>query len=388
MKAMILAAGKGTRVRPITYTLPKPMMPLVRKPVMESIIEHLRSYGVDQIVINTSHLAPMIENYFRDGERFGVHIAYSFEGRLVGGELKGEALGSAGGMKKVQDFSGFFDGPFIVLCGDALIDLDISKVLEFHKEKAAIATIVLKDVPRSEVSKYGVVQLDEDGRILRFQEKPSVEEAVSTTVNTGIYMFDPKVFDYIPSGVEYDIGGDLFPALIKAGKPVYGISLPFQWVDIGTIPDYWEASRLILTGKVRGYTMPGLKLRDGIYGGINLRVNLDNLEIKPPVYIGSSTHIEDGAMIYGPTIIGSSCVIESGAIVRECIVSDYTRISSVANLERKIVFGNKCIEPSGESLDIEEHDIGWVVDDVRKEMELTETHKMLMDLARELSGRE
>lgn len=157
MKAMILAAGEGTRVRPITFLLPKPMIPLVRTPVMELIIQHLKSFGINQIIVNTSHLAPLIENYFRDGERFNVQIAYSFEGKLVNGELKGEALGSAGGMKKVQNFSGFFDETFMVVCGDAFIDLDISKVLEFHATRKSIATIVLKDVPRSKVYKYGVV---------------------------------------------------------------------------------------------------------------------------------------------------------------------------------------------------------------------------------------
>ncbi len=381
MKAMILAAGKGTRVRPLTQAIPKPMIPLVRKPVMESIIELLKQHGVQEIVVNTSHLAPAIENYFRDGEQFGVSMAYSFEGRLVDGELQGVALGSAGGMKKIQEFSGFFDETFIVLCGDALIDLDISQALRVHRERGAMATIILKDVPREEVYKYGVVETDVTGRILQFQEKPAVEEAVSTTINTGIYIFEPEVLDYVPSGREYDIGGQLFPALVAAGVPFFGIALPFQWVDIGSIPDFWEANRTVLSGGVNGYRLPGREVRPGVRIGINVSLDLDRVHIEPPVYIGSGTRIADGARIEGPSVIGANCVVEGGAVLRECLVEDYTRIAKVAELERKIVFGGKCIQPDGQFLDIGETDIGWIMDDARKEVTLNETQQMLYDLA-------
>jgi mannose-1-phosphate guanylyltransferase len=138
MKAMILAAGKGTRVRPITQTIPKPMIPILQKPVMEFLVELLRQHGFDQIMVNVSHLADVIENYFRDGQKFGVQIAYSFEGRIEEGEMIGEAIGSAGGMKRIQDFSPFFDDTFVVLCGDALIDLDLTAAVKWHREKGAI----------------------------------------------------------------------------------------------------------------------------------------------------------------------------------------------------------------------------------------------------------
>src|SRR6476469_8036953 len=179
MKAMILAAGKGTRVRPITQTIPKPMIPILQKPVMEFLVELLRQHGFDQIMVNVSHLADVIENYFRDGQKFGVQIAYSFEGRI-------------------EDFSPFFDDTFVVLCGDALIDLDLTAAVKWHREKGAIATIVMKSVPREEVPSYGVVVTDESGKVKAFQEKPSVEEALSTDINTGIYIFEPEIFKYIP----------------------------------------------------------------------------------------------------------------------------------------------------------------------------------------------
>lgn len=384
MKGMLLAAGKGTRIRPITYELPKPMIPLIRKPVMEYIIEHLKSHGVDQLIINTSHLAPLIEDYFRDGNRLGVQIAYSFEGELVDGEIVGKALGSAGGMKRVQDFSGFFSETFIVVCGDAVIDLDIAQAVEFHKSRKAIATIILKDVPASDVWKYGVVKSDDDGKILQFQEKPKIEEAVSRTINTGIYIFEPGIFDFIPAGREFDIGGNLLPELVKNGGPVYGMTPPFQWIDIGSVADYWEASMAILTGKVKGYGIPGKEVKENIHAGINVSADLDKIDLTPPVYIGSSTSIGPGARIYGPALIGSGCVIEPGAVIRECLVGDYTRISSAANLERTIVFGNKCIDPSGKFMDIDELDIGWIVDDARKKWAPSEIHRLLMETAKDV----
>lgn len=170
MKAMILAAGKGTRVRPITYTIPKPLIPILQKPVMEFLLELLRQHGFDQIMVNVSHLAHEIEGYFRDGQRFGVDIGYSFEGSIVDGELVGEAVGSAGGLRKIQDFNTFFDDTFVVLCGDALIDLDLTAAVKQHRANGAIATVITKKVPKEDVPSYGVVVTDENGRIKSFQE--------------------------------------------------------------------------------------------------------------------------------------------------------------------------------------------------------------------------
>jgi mannose-1-phosphate guanylyltransferase len=386
MKAMILAAGKGTRVRPITHVLPKPMIPLVRKPVMEFLVEHLKAHGVNQLMVNTSHLAPVIEEYFRDGDRFGVQMAYSFEGDLMGGQIKGKAIGSAGGMKKIQDFSGFFDETFVVLCGDALVDVDFAEVLRFHRDRKSVATLVLRDVQPEDVSKYGVVQTDASGRIMRFQEKPTREQAVSSTINTGIYVFEPEIFRYIPSGVEFDIGGQLLPELVRNGQSIFGITLPFTWLDIGSVPDYWEATGLLLRGKVAGFTMPGEEIRPGIYCGINVQIAWDRVRIDGPVYIGSSTSVGDGATIIGPTVIGSGCVIQPGATLRECILADYTRISSVAVLEQKLVFGSKCIEPSGRYLDIEESQIRWLMDDARTKEELSEIEMQLIEEVKTLTA--
>ena len=366
MKAMILAAGKGTRVRPITQTIPKPMIPILQKPVMEFLVELLRQHGFDQIMVNVSHLADVIENYFRDGQKFGVQIAYSFEGRIEEGEMIGEALGSAGGMKRIQDFSPFFDDTFVVLCGDALIDLDLTAAVKWHREKGAIATIVMKSVPREEVPSYGVVVTDDSGKIQAFQEKPSVEEALSTDINTGIYIFEPEIFKYIPSGEEYDIGSQLFPALVAEGAPFYGISMDFEWVDIGKVPDYWRAIQSVLLGQVKNVSIPGIEVRPGIYAGLNVAVNWDKVDITGPVYIGGMTLIEDGAKIVGPTMIGPNCWLCSGATVENSVIFEYSRLGSDVRLVDKLVFGRYCVDKTGAAIDLQAAALDWLITDARQ----------------------
>ncbi len=369
MKAMILAAGKGTRVRPITYTIPKPMIPILQKPVMEFLLELLRQHGFDQIMVNVSHLAHEIEGYFRDGQRFGVQIAYSFEGYIdENGELQGKAIGSAGGMRRIQDFSPFFDDTFVVLCGDALIDLDLTAAVKWHREKGSIATIITKTVDREEVSSYGVVVTDEDGKIKAFQEKPKVEDALSTNINTGIYIFEPEVLNYIPSGVEFDIGGQLFPKLVEIGAPFYAIPMDFEWVDIGKVPDYWQAIRGVLSGEVKNVQIPGREIAPGIYAGLNVAVNLDKVNIQGPVYIGGMTHIEDGATIIGPTMIGSNCWICSGAIVKDSVIFDYSRLGSGVRLENKLVYGRYCVDKTGATIDLQAASLDWLITDRRQEL--------------------
>ena len=381
MKAMILAAGKGTRVRPITYTIPKPLIPILQKPVMEFLLELLRKHGFNEIMVNVSHLAEEIENYFRDGQRFGVDIAYSFEGSIVEGKLVGSALGSAGGLKRIQDFNAFFDDTFIVLCGDALIDLDLSAAVKLHKDKGAIATVVTKSVPKEDVPSYGVVVTDEEGRIKSFQEKPSVEEALSTEINTGIYIFEPEVIDYIPPEQKYDIGGELFPKLVEMGAPFYAVSMDFEWVDIGKVPDYWHAIRGVLTKKIKNVDIPGKEVAPGIYTGLNVAVNWDKVEIKGPVYIGGMTKIEDGATIIGPAMIGPNCWICSGATVDNSVIFEYSRLGAGVRLVDKLVFGRYCVDKTGAAIDVQAAALDWLITDSRQSiLEPEPTGAMIEDL--------
>ena len=366
MKAMILAAGKGTRVRPITHTIPKPMIPILQKPVMEFLLELLREHGFTEIMVNVSHLSEEIENYFRDGQRFGVEIAYSFEGRIEDGELIGDALGSAGGLKKIQNFQPFFDDTFVVLCGDALIDLDLGEAVRRHREKGALASLITKRVPKDQVSSYGVVVTDDDGQVRSFQEKPSLEEAASDMINTGIYIFEPAVLDFVPSGVPFDIGSDLFPKLVAAGAPFYALPMEFEWVDIGKVPDYWQAIRSVLQGQVRQVQIPGKQVRPGIYTGLNVAANWDRINVSGPVYVGGMTRIDDGATIIGPAMIGPSCHICENATIDNSIIFDYSRIGPGVRLVEKLVFGRYCVDRNGDHFDLQEAALDWLITDARR----------------------
>ena len=367
MKAMILAAGRGTRVQPITHVIPKPMIPILQKPVMEFLLELLKEHGFKEVMVNVSHLAEEIENYFRDGQRFGVEIAYSFEGRIEDGELIGAALGSAGGLKKIQDFQCFFDDTFVVLCGDGLIDLDLSEAVRRHREKGSVASMITKRVPKNQVSSYGVVVTDEQDRVRAFQEKPSVDTALSDTINTGIYLFEPEIFEYIPSDKPFDIGSDLFPKLVELDVPFFALPMDFEWVDIGKVPDYWQAIRSVLMGEVRQVEIPGKEVRPGVYAGLNVAADWEKINVQGPIYVGGMTKIEEGVTLIGPSMIGPSCYICEGATIDNSIIFDYSRIGPGVQLVDKLVFGRYCVDKNGDHFDLQEAALDWLITDARRQ---------------------
>jgi len=365
MKALILAAGKGTRVMPLTRGTAKPMLRILDTPVLELLIDRLRQHGITQIVINTSHHAETIEQYFGDGRRFGVEIAYSFEGYLSQGELVGEPLGSAGALRHIQRHAGFFDDTFLVLCGDAVVDIDFTALVAEHHRKRALATIALAEVPRSEVCHYGVAVLDESGMVTGFQEKPSVEDAASTQVNTGIYVFEPQILNHIPDTYPADIGSQVFPALAAQGLPLFGARLSMTWLDIGRLPDFYRVSQLALLGKVPGYQLPGREIAPGLRIGINVSVNPRRCRLEGPIIIAGGARIEDGAALVGPCFIGAGAVIEAGARVERSIILPHARIGRQANLRAVVTDGQYCMSEDGTVIDLQFADLPWVIGDAR-----------------------
>ncbi len=349
-KGMILAAGQGTRVRPLTKDLPKPMIPILGKPVMEYLIEHLASYGITEIMVNVAFNHHKIEQYFGDGHRWGVQIGYAYEGVREHGEVTPKPFGSAGGMRRIQDFSGFFDETTLVLCGDAIIDLDIGAALHEHKAKGAIASVVTLDVPLSEVENYGMVVADDNGQIQSFQEKPKPAEAKSTAASTGIYIFEPEVLKLIPPGVVYDIGSQLFPQLVESKAPFFAQKRFFNWIDIGRVSDYWAVLQRVLRGEVAQMNMPGREVKPGIWVGLNTQIPWDQVTIEGPVYIGSSVRVEPGASIIGPSWIGHGCHIRSGAKVVRSILFEYTRIAADMTFKEMIISPTYCVDQSGDTL--------------------------------------
>lgn len=347
MKGMILAAGKGTRIKPISYAIPKPMIPILGRPVMESMIQLFAKHGIDKIVINTSHLAEIIENYFGDGHHFNVQLSYSYEATEVNGKFVSQALGSAGGMRKIQDFSGFFDETFVVVCGDAWIDLDLKEAIEQHKQHGGLATIITREVDPSEVSKYGVVVTDKYNQVTSFQEKPATEEALSNNINTGIYIFEPAIFDFIPKNIEFDIGNDLFPLLVERQANFYAIKMDFQWLDVGKVKDIWEVTSDILNGKVKGYPIPGTQVSPGVWLGINTRIDVSKCKITPPVLISSGCEIQDGATIIGPAVVGANCVVEGKSLVSNTLICEYIHLADDAYIVNKTMFGDYLLGHDG-----------------------------------------
>lgn len=365
MKALILAAGRGTRVQPLTHTVPKPMIPIVHKPVMEMLVDQLRAHFFREIIVNTSYLAPQIESYFRDGHRFGVQMAYSFEGYEKDGELIDQPEGSAGAIRKIHQHSGFFDKTFLVVCGDAIIDLDLSEMLRVHREKKALVTIALKSVATEELQNYGVAVQDAHGRITSFQEKPRPGEEKSRLANTGIYIFEPEVLSWIPETGSYDIGGQLFPQLTAAGAAIYGVELPFQWLDIGRLQDYHHVVMQSMLGFAPPYDLPGIPVRPDVWVGPNVRANYDNITTEGRIYIGGSASIGDGCHLIGPLVIGAGAVIEAGSHLENSIILEHTRICAGGNFKGKIVGNGYCVDADGSVLDSRHTDTSWLFRDAR-----------------------
>jgi len=237
-----------------------------------------------------------------------------------------------------------------VLCGDALIDLDIGAALYEHKSKGAMASVVALDVPLAEVQNYGIVVADGSGHIQSFQEKPTPADAKSTLASTGIYIFEPEVLDLVPPQSVYDIGSQLFPQLVAKKLPFYAQKRFFNWIDIGRVSDYWAILQRVLRGEVAQMNMPGREVKPGIWVGLNTAIPWDQVSIEGPVYIGSSVRIEPGATIVGPSWIGHGSHIRAGAKVVRSILFEYTRIAADMQFNEMIVSPTYCVDRSGQTL--------------------------------------
>ena len=347
MRAMIMAAGVGSRLEPLTINVPKPMVPVVNKPAMEHIIALLRQHGITKVVANLWYLPEHIEGYFGNGDDFGVKLSYSREERL---------RGTAGGMLAAKDLllrddgqeatgKGSASGTFVLMAGDALTTANLTRLIEFHKSRNALATIGLKRV--DDVSGFGIVITDEDGRILRFQEKPRPCQADSDLANTMIYVFEPEIFECIPSCGTPDFGRDIFPLLVREGVPFYGLALDEYWCDIGTLAKYHASHRDILNGKA-GLALPGEEVRQGVFVCEGAELH-DSATLCAPVFIGEHVTIGQDATIGPYSVIGDRCEISEQAIVTGSIVWNNTKVGRRANLVDCVV-GSDCYLAAGASL--------------------------------------
>lgn len=366
MKAVVLSGGEGTRVRPLTFSLPKPLIPIVERPIISYLFDLLKFHNFDEVIVTVSYKANMLEEHYQNGHAHGIHIAYSLEGSVEDDELIPEALGSAGGLKKVQKFAHFFDESFLVVCGDALIDLDLTQAMAFHKAHGGMATVVCKEIPKEEVFRYGVVVANDEGKIESFQEKPKIEEAKSNIINTGIYIFEPQIFDWIPDDQIFDIGGELLPLLVEKNIPFYAHVPNFQWVDVGTIQDFYRANIKLLSGDIKYVKPYGKEVAHGVWMGINCNIDFDTIEIIPPVYIGNSVEIRQGAKIVGPTMIGSGCLIDEGVHLSNSVVLPYTKINKNLYFDQRVITQQFIVDPDGGYVDLKEVKLDFLIHDVRQ----------------------
>lgn len=321
MKAFVMAAGAGTRLRPLTYSIPKPMVPVVNKPVLEHTIDNLAKYGVTDIMMNLHYRGDMIRKYFGDGSRWGVRINYSIEKNL---------LGTAGGVKKQESF---FDSTFFVLSGDGLTDINLAEVLKYHKKKRSLATMVLKEVDSK--FDYGVTLCDRNGRIKEFIEKPRWSDVFSNTVNTGIYVFEPEIFRYIPRCVFYDFGSQLWPKLLRLKKNIYGYLMKEYWTDVGNLKEYRQSQRDALDRKI-DLKIPGVEVKKNIYisGGAKIH---KTAKLIPPCVIGKDCVIEKNSTIGPYTVIAAKSKISAGATISNSILWGRVEVAKNVKLDNCII---------------------------------------------------
>lgn len=324
MQAVVMAGGEGTRLRPLTCNTPKPMVPILNRPVMEHIINLLKKQGIKDIFVTLYYLPQVIQDYFGDGSEFGVNIKYYIEET---------PLGTAGSVKQIEKE---LTDTFLIISGDALTDIDLGKVIKYHQEKAAVATLVL--TPVEEPLEYGVVITDEKGAIKHFLEKPNWSEVFSDTVNTGIYVLEPECLSHIAEGTPFDFSKDLFPFLLNKEYPLYGFHTSEYWCDVGNIEQYRQANMDALEGKVK-LEMPG----DEIYSGIWVEegtVIHPQASLVPPLFIGANCHIKEGAKLNKYSVVGDNCLIDKGVKLERTVLWDNSYLGKCCNLGAAVIADN------------------------------------------------
>ncbi len=340
-----MAGGEGTRLRPMTANQPKPLLPVVNRPIMEHVLRLLKRHGFDETVVTVQFLASLVRTYFGDGDELGMHLSYATEET---------PLGTAGSVRNAE--SALRDDAFLVISGDALTDIDLGALVAAHRASGALVTACLTRVP--DPLEFGIVIQTEDGRIERFLEKPTWGQVFSDTVNTGIYVMEPEVFDHVEPGRPVDWSGDVFPALLAKGAPLYGHVAEGYWEDVGTLDAYVRAQADVLTRKV-DVQVDGFEISPGIWIGEGADVDPDAV-LTGPLCIGAYTKVEAGAQLRPLTVLGDNVVVKGGAVLeraivhdnvfigpqvglRGCVIGKNTDVMRAARIEEGAVVGDECV---------------------------------------------
>jgi mannose-1-phosphate guanylyltransferase / phosphomannomutase len=307
VKAVIMAGGEGTRLRPLTSNQPKPMLPMANRPMMEHVVRLLRTHGITDIVVTVGFMASAIRNYFGDGSELGVRMVYATEET---------PLGTAGSVLNAREE---LEERFLVISGDVLTDVDLQSIVDFHETKGAMATLALYRVPNP--LEFGIVIVQENGQIDRFLEKPGWGQVFSDTINTGIYVLEPEIFEFIAPEGSADFAGEVFPAVLEAGRPLFGCVAEGYWEDVGTTEAYLRAHQDILDERVR--------------------VEIEGFALRPGVWLGRASTVDPEATVEGPAIIGDNCAIGAGAVLGEySVVGPNVRIAEGAEIRRSVLLNN------------------------------------------------
>jgi mannose-1-phosphate guanylyltransferase/phosphomannomutase len=321
MKAVIMAGGEGTRLRPQTSNLPKPMLPLVGRPMMEHIVSLLRRHGVTDIVVTVAFLPNAIRSYFGDGSELGVSMRYATEE---------SPLGTAGSVRNAREQ---LTERFLVISGDVLTDIDLTSVIAFHEKNEALATIALCSVENP--LEFGIVITREDGTIERFLEKPGWGQVFSDTINTGIYVLEPEIFDRIPEGRSVDFSGEVFPAVLEAGQPLYGYVADGYWEDVGTTAAYLKAHEDILDGKVEA-DVAGFELRPGIWIGKDSTID-PSVRIDSPVFVGENCTVDEDVVLGAYTTVGANTQVAPRAEIQRSVIGENSYLGPAVRVEGAVL---------------------------------------------------
>jgi mannose-1-phosphate guanylyltransferase/phosphomannomutase len=325
VKAVVMAGGEGTRLRPLTSNQPKPMVPIVGKPCMEHILDLLRRHGMNEVVVTLAFMPQAIRTYFGDGTTLEMDIDYSVEE---------QPLGTAGSVRLARER---LDETFLVISGDALCDVDLTALLAAHREKGAAVTIGLKSVDNP--LEFGIVVTDEDGRVERFLEKPSWGQVFSDTINTGIYVLEPEVLRHIPTDRPYDFSKELFPLLLEMGRPIYGHVLDGYWQDIGNLEQFRQANFDALDGNVH-LEIPGLRLRGNVWVSEEVDIN-EVAGVEGPAFIGANCRIADGASIGAHAVLSQGVIVREGARITRSVIDAGSYLGRSSVVEGAII-GRGC----------------------------------------------
>lgn len=334
MQTVVMAGGQGVRLRPLTSNQPKPMVPVANKPLMVHLVELLKRHGLEDVVVTLQFLPTLIANYFGDGEAWGVNIAYVIEET---------PLGTAGSVRNARSF---LNKPFIVVSGDALTNIDLAAAAEFHRERGAAVTIVLKKMPNP--LEFGIVITDGDGKVTRFLEKPGWGEVFSDTINTGIYIIEPEILDYVPDDRPYDFSKDLFPRLLADGFPLYGYVADGYWCDVGNLEQYLRVHRDILDGLI-DVNVPGHRLENNVWVGDGVEID-DSAQISGPALLGNHVKVEAMTKVREYTVVGNNVVIKSDNFLHRSVLMDNTYVGPSCHI-RGAVVGRNCDIKSGVRID-------------------------------------